>query len=119
GPAGRMAVNALKVLGPAIQEATEPPEDEVPDFSAYEGNYESRPWGGEVAIRQWGDQLAVLDLPGDELKDAIIRLEYDGDHTFTRLTDDNERRETWSFNLGADGHAVSIKRHGSILSRIE
>lgn len=119
GPAGRMAVNALKILGPAIEKAQEPAEDEIPDLSAYEGNYESRPWGGEAAIRQWGEQLVVLDLPSDELKDAIIRLEYDGDHTFTRLTDDDERREAWVFDMDTDGRAVSIKRHGSILSRIE
>jgi hypothetical protein len=119
GPAGRIAVNALKVIEPAIEKATEPTDGDIPDLSAYEGNYESRPWGGEVAIRQWGDKLVVLDIPGRDLKDAMIRLEHDGEHTFTRLTDDDERREPWHFEIGTQGHAVSIDRHSSVLNRID
>jgi len=119
GPAGRLAVNILKTIGPAIKSAATPPEEESPDFSMYEGNYESRPWGGEVAIRQWGDQLVLIDLPSRSLKDAMIKLEHDGGHIFTRLTDDEDRREAWIFNIGSDGRATSIKNHGSILTRIE
>jgi len=119
GPAGRLAVNILKTIGPAIKSAGTPPEEESPDFSMYEGNYESRPWGGEVAIRQWGDQLVLIDLPSRSLKDAMIKLEHDGGHIFTRLTDDEDRREAWIFNIGSDGRATSIKNHGSILIRIE
>lgn len=119
GPAGRLAVNALKVLGPAIAKASEPEEDEIPDFSAYEGNYESRPWGGEVAIRQWGDQLVVLDIPNNDPDEAMIKLEWDGDHTFTRLTDDDERREPWRFEVGSEGRAVTIHRHSSLMNRIQ
>jgi len=119
GPAGRLAVNILKTIGAAIKSAGTPPEEESPDFSMYEGNYESRPWGGEVAIRQWGDQLVLIDLPSRSLKDAMIKLEHDGGHIFTRLTDDEDRREAWIFNIGSDGRATSIKNHGSILTRIE
>lgn len=119
GPAGRLAVNILKTIEPAIKSAETPEEEEMPDFSMYEGNYESRPWGGEVAVRQWGDQLVLLDLPSNNLKEAMIKLEHDGDHIFTRLTDDGDRREPWTFNIGADGRTATIRRHGSILQRIE
>ena len=119
GPAGRLAVNLLKVIGPAIKKAAEPEEDKIPDLSMYAGNYESRPWGGEAAVRQWGDQLVVIDLPNNDLKQAMIRLEYDGDHSFTRLTDDDERREPWVFEMGDDGKAARVQRHSGYLSRIE
>jgi CubicO group peptidase (beta-lactamase class C family) len=119
GPAGRLAVNILKIIGPAIKSAATPAEEAIPDFSMYEGNYESRPWGGEVAIRQWGDELVVIDIPSSDLKEAMIKLEHDGDHVFTRLTDAGDRREPWIFNLGDDGRTESIKRHGSILHRID
>ena len=119
GPAGRLAVNMLKVVGPAIKKAAEPEEDEIPDLSMYEGNYESRPWGGEIAVRQWGDQLVVIDLPSIDLKEAMIRLENDGEHRFTRLTDDEERREPWLFVIGDDGKAMQIQRHSGLMSRIE
>ncbi len=119
GPAGRSAMNILKIIGPALEKASTPPDEASPDYSMYEGNYESRPWGGEVAIRQWGDQLAVIGIPNDDLEDAIIRLEHDGDHTFTRLTDDGDRREPWMFEVANGGTTTRIKRHGSYLNRIE
>ena len=119
GPAGRLAVDILKTIGPAIEKASEPPEDEIPDLSRYEGNYEMRPWGGEIAVRQWGDKLAVLGLPTRDIEDAISRLEDDGDHTFTRLTDDDERREPWIFVLGDDGQAAQIRVHSIFYERIE
>ena len=85
----------------------------------YEGNFESRPWGGETAVRQWGDQLVVIDLPGNDLEASMIRLEYDQNHTFTRLTEVEERREPWTFVLGDVGTTARILHHSSIMSRIE
>ena len=119
GPAGRLAVNILKTIGPAIESAAEPTEDDVPDYSAYVGDYESRPWGGEVAIRQWGDQLVVIDIPSRELANPLMRLAYDDDHTFIRLTDDDDSREPWVFELDEDGQTAQIRRHSSLLVRIE
>ena len=119
GPAGRMAMNILQTLSPALKKASTPPEDERPDFSMYEGNYESRPRGGEVAVRQWGDQLVLIDIPRDDLDEAMIKLEYDGDHTFTRLTDSEDRREPWVFEVGSDGKTERIFRHSIYLNRID
>lgn len=119
GPAGRLTRNIFKTIGPALQDAESPPEDAMPDFSVYEGNYESRPWGGEVAVRQWGDQLVIIDIPHDDLAEAMIKLEHDGHHTFTRLTDSGDRREPWVFEIGSDGRTERISRHSGYLSRIE
>jgi CubicO group peptidase (beta-lactamase class C family) len=119
GPAGRLTRNISKTVSTALKDAKTPPEYAMPDFSMYEGNYESRPWGGEVAVRQWGENLVVIDIPGDELKEAIIKLEHDGDNTFTRLTDSGDRREPWVFELGSDGRTARISRHSGYLSRIE
>jgi CubicO group peptidase (beta-lactamase class C family) len=119
GPAGSVAENVMDTISAAIKKAATPSEEDLPDFSMYEGNYEARPWGGEVAVRQWGDQLVVIDIPGDDLKEAMIKLEYDGEHTFTRLTDAKDRREPWVFELGSDGRADRISRHSIYLSRIE
>jgi hypothetical protein len=85
----------------------------------YEGNYESRPWGGEVAIRQWGTELVAIDIPGDDLSDAIIHLQHDGDNTFTRLTDAGDRREPWVFEVDDDGKTTRIYRHSGYLNRID
>lgn len=81
GPAGMIAQNMLKTIGIAMKKASTPPEEAMPDLSIYEGNYESRPWGGEVAIRQWGKQLVVIDLPTEDLAESMIKLEHDSNHT--------------------------------------
>ncbi len=84
----------------------------------YEGNYEKPPWGGEVAIRQWGNQLVVIDIPSDDLGEAMIKLKHDRGHTFVRLTDDDEPREPWVFEMADDGKAERIFRHSIYLNRI-
>jgi CubicO group peptidase (beta-lactamase class C family) len=119
GPAWRMGTKILQTISAAVKKANTPPEEEIRDFSIYEGNYESRPWGGEVAVRQWGDQLVLIDIPRDDLDESIIKLEYDGDHTFTRLTDDDDRREPWVFEVGPSGKAERIFRHSVYLNRID
>ena len=91
----------------------------MPDFSVYEGNFEMLPWGGEVAIRQWGDQLVVIDIPSDDLGEAMTKLKHDSGHTFVRLTDDDEPREPWVFELADDGKAKRVLRHSIYLNRIE
>lgn len=119
GPASRIAGNIMDTIGGAIKKATTPPDEDSPDFSMYTGNYELRPWGGEVAIRQWGDQLVVIDIPGADLEGAMLKLEHDGDHIFTRLTDNGDRREPWVFELDDDGAATRIYRHSGYINRID
>jgi hypothetical protein len=114
-----VAQNVLNIISAALKEAKTPPEDDMPDFSMYEGDYEAPPWGGEVAIRQWGNQLVAIDLPSDDLGEAMTKLEHDGDHAFVRLTDDDEDREPWVFEMADDGKAQRIFLHSIYLNRIE
>jgi hypothetical protein len=53
----------------------------------------------------------VIDLPTEDLAEAMIKLEHDSDHTFIRLTEDDERREPWTFELDDDGNTARIFRH--------
>jgi CubicO group peptidase (beta-lactamase class C family) len=120
GPAGNIAVNILNIIGPALQKAATPNEDALPDFSAYAGNYEGRPWGGEYAVRQWGDKLAVINVPSNSLKDATIRLEHVEGNTFIRLSDDDEQREQWKFELEDSSKvATRVLVHSNHSMRVE
>ena len=119
GPARRLTQNVLTTISPALKEANTPSEDTMPDFSMYEGNYEVRPWGGEIAIRQWGNQLVAINIPSNELEEAMTRLEHDQGHTFIRLTDNDEPREPWIFELRDDGKAEHFLRHSVYRKRIE
>ena len=119
GPAGNVTQNVLNTISAALKEAKTPPEDDMSDFSMYEGDFEAPPWGGEVAIRQWGNQLVAIDIPSDDLGDALIKLEHDSGHAFVRLTDDDEARESWIFEMADDGTAQRIFVHSIYLNRIE
>jgi len=115
----RLTHNLLKTISPALIAAKTSPADSVPDFSMYEGNFDARPWGGELAIRQWGDQLVAITIPSDDLGEAMTRLKHEDGHTFVRLTDDGERRETWVFELGDDGRTQRVRYHDGYWIRIE
>ncbi len=106
----------MKTVGGALPKAEKPSEEELPDFSRYEGNFNTRAWGGEAAIRQWGDKLVVIGLPSDELDPT--RLKHVSEHTFVRLTDDDEPREEWVFEIGDDGVTARVQRHSIYLERI-
>lgn len=60
----------------------------------------------------------AIALPRPNLDD-LVRLEHDGGHVFTRLTEDGERREPWAFELDESGRVVRIRRHSSLFERIE
>lgn len=118
GPAGKLANFALKTLVPAVRSAATPAEDKPADLSMYEGNFDAVPWGGEVAIRQWGDHLVLLDMGIDEFGGELTRLKPLGDHRFVRLTKDDEHRESWVFELGEEGRATRVRRHSLYLNRV-
>jgi len=119
GSAGNMAINILNTIAPAIKDAASPGEDEMPDYSIYEGNFEWRPWGGELAIRQWGDRLVAISIPGNDLEDSITWLEHVSDNIFVRLTDNEEQREQWLFETRGGGKASRILRHSGYMERID
>ncbi len=119
GPAQRLAHNILTTIGPALKAALTPSEDKMPDFSMYAGNFEARPWGGEMAIRQWGDQLVAINIPSDNLDKAMTKLKHVNGQTFIRLTDADEPREHWVFELGDDGKAQRILRHSGYWNKIQ
>lgn len=119
GPASRLTQNILKIIGPAVKKAKTPTNGPIPDLSIYEGDFEYRPWGGELAIRQWGNHLVAINVPSNELEKAMVRLKRDKDHTFIRLTEDKEPREPWYFELDKDGKAERIRHHHGYWKRIE
>jgi len=117
-PAYDMAHSVLKVLSAALKSAESPAKVDQPDLSMYEGNYDMTPWGGEMAIRQWGEHLVTIDIPSDDLSESLTRFKSVGDHRFIRLTDDDELRDTWVFEMRADGKAGRVLVHSTYWPRI-
>ena len=107
-PAVRVSQSVLKVISAALKVAKKPSEETMPDFSMYEGNYHSlySGYGGEQAIRQWGNQLVSISLPSDDLGNAMTRLESDSDHKFLSVKKNEKPRDSWKFELAEDGKAA-------------
>jgi len=119
GPAGNIAVEMMKVLGSALQKLTQPSSSNEPaiDLSLYEGNYGGTVWGGETAIRQWGNQLAMIPLPSRTLGE-IEKLKHVEGHTFVRITNEGEEREQMVFQTDKKGNIIGLLRHSNISRRI-
>ncbi len=130
GPAGRLTGGIMKTVGAALAkagkaaEATaqadaagDSDEDAPADLETFAGNFGGTVWGGEVAVRVWGDQLAAVRLPADNL-DEITRLKREEGDTFVRVTDDGEEREAWRFERDAQGRVAAFWRHSMRIPRI-
>lgn len=120
GPAGAITNNMMRTLAPALKAAQKPHEGKSDgvDLAAYEGNYGGSIWGGEVAVRVWGDRLAALSLPSDEIKD-VAKLKYLGEDSFARVTDDGDEREQWVFQRDENGTVSSFLRHSQVSVRLK
>ncbi len=125
GPAYEIATNVLRTVGPALRkagqakagEASAELSAETDNLEPYAGNYGGTIWGGETAVRVWGDKLAVLALPQDEIDDVAKLKRVDGD-TFVRLTEAGDERETWVFQRDETGAVSGFLRHSQIVKRL-
>jgi hypothetical protein len=77
------------------------------------------PHAGEVVIRQWDSQLVIIDIPSDDLGEAMTKLKHDSGHMFVRLMDNDESREPWVFEMVDDGKEKRIFQHSIYLNRID
>ncbi len=117
GPAQKISMNMLKTIAAALQKVTTPPEAAPIDFAPFEGNYGSKIWGGEMALRGWGKHLVGVRIPSDEIKDLLKLKHVQGDQ-FVRVTDDGEARETWVFQRDDDGVVIGVKSHSNVYRRL-
>lgn len=119
GPAQAIASNMLRTIAPALKAAQEPfkASENAAVLTAYEGNYGGSIWGGEAAIRVWGDKLAVLSLPSDDIKE-VVKLKHQADDRFVRVTDDGDERETWAFSRDDKGAVSGFLRHSQVYKRL-
>ena len=122
GPAGLIAQTMLAKLGPALAKAQKPASEAAKpatgvNLKDYAGNFSGGVWGGELAVRVWGDQLSLVNIPDDNLKD-ITKLKHQTGDTFVRLNKQGEAREAWVFKRDDAGRVVSVNRHSQTYMRI-
>jgi CubicO group peptidase (beta-lactamase class C family) len=104
------------IVAPAIKAAVKPSSNDAKqqkaELAGYTGAYESG-FGGEIAIVEWEDGLAVLLLPTMDPVRGLIKLKKVGDHTFRRIRKDEALGETLVFEVGADSRAVRMMWHSN------
>ncbi len=117
GPADTIGVNLLKTVGGALQKLEQPIDEASVPLDTYAGNYGSRIWGGEIALRPWGARLVGVALPSDDM-DNLVKLQHVEGDAFVRVTDDGERREAWVFQRDAKGNVTGVLRHSNVYERL-
>jgi CubicO group peptidase (beta-lactamase class C family) len=121
GPATRISRSVLKVIAAAMKSARTPPGQVMPDLSMYEGNFDAADsgYGGEQAIRQWGDQLVSISIPSDDLSNSMTRLERADGHGFLSVEENETPRSSWIFEMADDGKAARFFQDGVYWHRID
>ena len=91
----------------------------APDFSAYVGSFDARPWSGEDLVFRWENSLAMVSLPSmDPLKDMVKLKHLDGDR-FRTVRSDGEAGHEVRFRRDAEGRVSHLEYHGVVWPRLE
>jgi len=119
GPAGPISLSMLAVVGEALEKAANPTSqiEPLPDLSRYEGNYGGSVWGGENAIRQWGKDLASINLPSTNLTDITKLKHVEGD-IFVVMTKEGEERYRIEFQTNKKGEINGLLRHSNVVRKL-
>jgi CubicO group peptidase (beta-lactamase class C family) len=115
------AEKAADLLVPAIETATDSPDDVTerdPNLDRYVGVYDSA-WG-QTAILRWKDGLAVLGLGTRNPKESLFELEKVGDHTFRRVRrDDESLGEEFFFEVDDNGTVTRFLQHSNWETKVK
>ncbi len=104
----------LDVLGPVLADGNKSPDN---DFSEYQGFYDYQPWGDEVYIMQWGDQLISFALDSDNPIGAMSRFNHlDGDR-FIRIRSDGGEADVMTFRRNEMGHVIGYKDQSDYIAK--
>ena len=120
GPAGYITDAMLKQIGDALRKAEKAkpePAEQTVALTEYSGNYSSAHWGGETAVRVWGDKLALIRLPARTIGDIDKLKRVEGD-VFVRIDKDGEEREPVEFVRDDAGAVMGMKVHSNVYRRI-
>lgn len=124
-----LAVEMLRLLEPAIDEATADRDDAEGSrpgvkampaaFRRFVGSYDESPWGGETAVFPWKGGLAILWLPTMSPADELTPLQHVEGNTFRRERDDGEPGETYVFVEDDSGRITGMRYHSNTYPRME
>jgi CubicO group peptidase (beta-lactamase class C family) len=91
----------------------------APALSAYSGHYASQPWGSELIVAPWGEDLAMLSVPSaTPAADMTLYRHMDHD-TFRELRHDGTLGETIDFHRDANGNIDGFTSWNQFTPRVK
>jgi CubicO group peptidase (beta-lactamase class C family) len=110
-----------EIVAPAIRAARATPDARPgADYAALQGSYDFQPWGGELLVFPWEEDLALLHLPSQQPLQELIRLHaVDGSPLHFRMVREHDvAGEPIDFELGPDGRALRMLRWNNPFPRL-
>ncbi len=104
----------LDVLGPVMTDDNTPSSH---DFSEFQGIYDYQPWGDEVYMMQWGDQLVYFYLSAENPISAMSKFNYLGGDRFIRIQDDGGEADVMTFLRDEEGNIIGYKDQSDYILR--
>ena len=117
GQPARLVDNIISTLRPELDKPAPAEETATPDYSAFEANFSNQHWGGETAVRQWGDELVTIALPSRNLN--VQKLKHEHDNQFYRENALGLRSANIAIEVDDDGNAYRMKVNDSYSYRID
>jgi CubicO group peptidase (beta-lactamase class C family) len=116
-----IALQLLKIAGPALKEAQGPACGPVktpdPSLERFAGLYRSA-WG-ETVVVPWKDGLAALDLPSREPMEDLTLLKHIEGNAFRRIREDSDDLgEEVVFETDPDGKVMRLLWHQNVSRKI-
>lgn len=79
----------------------------------YCGLYHNEPWGSEMVVTPWGNNLALLFLPCDNPKMSFTVIKPRTGDTFVRIRENGEDGEDVIFERNKEGKVYKVWRHSN------
>jgi CubicO group peptidase (beta-lactamase class C family) len=110
----RVADQLIKIVGPAIKEATDSDHKKLESPKADMERYAGRYWAawGETIVVPWKEGVAALDVPSREPMEDLVELKFVRKNVFRRIRKDgDDLGEEIVFETGPDGKVTRLFWH--------
>ena len=111
GRPARLANNIIATLRPELDNSEPESAEKVLDLSVFEANFSNQHWGGETAIRQWGNELVAIPIPSRNLD--FQKLKHEQNNKFYRENDIGLRNAEILIEIDESGKAYRMKTNDS------
>lgn len=90
-----------------------PEKTNLPLLQTYGGYYSDVPWGAEIIVTTWGNNLALVGLPSYNPEQALTIINQKQGDQFVRLRENGDEGEPVYFERDKNNQVIKIWRHSN------